>query len=229
MENQTEQKASVKAKEEWLFWIILLLPFLYIPFVWDMLPESIPTHWNFQGEADNYSSKTWGTLFLPLLNMGMYLLLLLLPKIDPRKKNYRYFGNTYRNIRLLLALFMMVMFFITMQMVLGTMSVDSKAILFLIFGLIAVLGNFMRTLRSNFFIGVRTPWTLDNPDVWRKTHEAAGKLWFYASLAAIVCLLFIGKEHLAWLTIPYLVAITVYPVLYSYLLSRKINGAKTEG
>src|SRR5689334_2616279 len=98
MENQEVQKMPMK--REWLLWIILLLPFLYIPFIWDKLPNSIPTHWNFQGEPDKYSSKTSATLFLPLLNIGLYLLLLVLPKIDPRKKNYNYFGNTYRNIRM---------------------------------------------------------------------------------------------------------------------------------
>jgi uncharacterized membrane protein len=177
-----------------------------------------------RGEIDDYSSKTSGTLFLPLLNIGMYLLLLLLPKIDPRKKNYQYFGNTYRNIRLLLALFMTVMFFVVMQIALGAMAMDSKAVLILIFGLIAVFGNFMRTIRSNFFIGIRTPWTLDNPEVWRKTHEVGGKLWFYASLAGIVILLVTGKEHIVWFVVPYLCAIVLYPILYSYLQFRKLKG-----
>ena len=226
MENQIEQK--IAGRGEWLFWLIMVLPFLYIPFIWSKLPESIPTHWNMQGEPDNYSSKTYGTLFLPVLNVAMYLLLLVLPKIDPRKKNYHYFGNTYRNIRLLLVLFMTVMFFIVMQMAMGTMAMDSKMVVILIFGLIAALGNFMRTIRSNFFVGIRTPWTIDNPEVWRRTHEAGGKLWFYASLIGIVVLLFIGKEYIPWLVIPYLCAIVIYPIVYSYLLFRKISSTKTE-
>lgn len=226
MENQDIQKMPMK--REWLLWIILLLPFLYIPFIWDKLPDSVPTHWNLKGEVDNYSSKTFAALFLPLLNIGMYLLFLVLPKIDPRKKNYNYFGNTYRNIRLLLAIFMTTMFFIAMQEALGTMKMDSKVVLFLVFGLMAVLGNFMRTIRSNFFVGIRTPWTLDNPEVWRRTHEAGGKLWFYASLIGMVCLLFIPKEYISWLMAPYLAVITVYPILYSYLLFRKINSAKAD-
>jgi uncharacterized membrane protein len=226
MENQVEQKISTRG--EWLFWIILLLPFLYIPFIWDKLPDSIPTHWNIHGEVNHYSSKTWGTLFLPLLNIGMYLLLFVLPKIDPRKKNYQYFGNTYRSIRMLLVIFMTALFFVTMQIALGAMAMNSKAMFILIFGLMAVLGNFMRTIRSNFFVGIRTPWTLDNPEVWRRTHEAGGKLWFYASLIGMVCLLFIRKEDILWLTIPYLAAIIVYPVLYSYLLFKKINSTQAE-
>lgn len=228
MENQTDTKTYSVVKREWLLWLILLLPFLYIPFIWDKLPDTIPTHWNIHGEVDNYSSKTFGTLFLPLLNIGMYLLLLALPKIDPRKKNYNYFGNTYRNIRLLLTLFMTVMFFITMQWAMGTMEMNPKIIFILIFGLFAVLGNFMRTIRSNFFIGIRTPWTLDNPEIWRRTHETGGKLWFYASLAGIIVLLLIGDRHISWFTIPYLAIIAGYPILYSYLLFRKIANTKTE-
>jgi uncharacterized membrane protein len=228
MENQDIQTTPAETKSEWLFWLILLLPFIYIPFIWNKLPDSIPTHWSIHGEVDNYSSKTWGTLFLPLLSIGMYVLLLVLPKFDPRKKNYRYFGNSYRNIRLLLTIFMTTIFFITMQWAMGTMTMNPKTIFILIFGLIAVLGNFMRTIRSNFFVGIRTPWTLDNPEVWRKTHEMGGKLWFYASLIGIGAVLFIGEKQISWFAIPYLTVITIYPVLYSYLLFRKINSAKTE-
>lgn len=227
MENQATQKTYTGLKGEWLFWIIMLLPFLYIPFIWDKLPESIPTHWDFQGEINGYSSKTSGTLFLPLLNICMYFLLLLIPKIDPRKKNYQYFGHTYRNIRLLLVVFMTTMFFVVMQIAIGAMAMDSNAVLILIFGVIAVFGNFMRTIRSNFFIGIRTPWTLDNPEVWRKTHEMGGKLWFYTSLIGIVFLLFIGKKYISWFAVSYLCVIVIYPVLYSYLLFRKLNATKT--
>lgn len=226
MENQDVQKMPMK--REWLFWIILLLPFFYIPFIWDKLPDAIPTHWNLHGKVNQYSSKTFGTLFLPLLNIGMYALFLILPKIDPRKKNYNYFGNTYRNIRLLLVVFMTVMFFITMQMALGVMNADSKIVLILVFGVIAIFGNFLRTIRSNFFVGIRTPWTLDNPEVWRRTHEAGGRLWFYASLIGILCLLFIPKEYIPWLMVPYLAVVIIYPILYSYLLFRKISSIKPE-
>ena len=147
METQIAQTQRNMLQREWLFWMILLLPFLYIIFIWNKLPDSIPTHWNIRGEVDTYSSRTAGTLFLPLLNIGLYLLLLLLPKIDPRKKNYQYFGNAYRNIRLLMALFMTTMFFVTMQIALGAMAMDIKVVLIPILGLIAALGNFMRTIR----------------------------------------------------------------------------------
>jgi len=60
----------------------LLLPFIAIPFVWSHLPEQIPTHWNLQGQVDDYSSKTFGLFFIPVLNIGLYLLFLYLPKID---------------------------------------------------------------------------------------------------------------------------------------------------
>jgi uncharacterized membrane protein len=229
MENQTTQTATGSMKSEWFFWLILLLPFLYIPFIWGKLPESIPTHWNIHGEPDKFSSKEVGTLMLPLVNFGMYLLLLFLPKIDPRKRNYNYFGNAYRNIRLALALFMLTLFFITMQWSLGTMLIKSKTILILVFGLMAVLGNFLRTIRSNFFVGIRTPWTLDNAEVWKKTHEHAGKLWFYVSLAAMAILLFIREEYLLWIVIPSISVLAIYPVVYSYMLFRKIEDTKTEG
>src|SRR6185369_13849110 len=98
MQNETTIPASGKRTHEWMFWIILMIPFLYIPLIWNKLPESIPTHWNFQGEPDHFSSKGYGTLFLPFLNIGLYFLMRWLPKLDPRKRNYTYFGNSYRSI-----------------------------------------------------------------------------------------------------------------------------------
>ena len=223
MENETTFPASGRKKNEWLFWLTLLLPFLYIPFIWNKLPESVPTHWNFHGDPDQYASKGFGTLLLPVLNVVIYILMLLFPKIDPRKNNYNYFGNSYRNIRLALTLFMTIFFFITMQWSLGNSSVNSKTIFIFMFCLFAVLGNFMRTIRSNFFIGIRTPWTLDNPEVWKKTHEQSGKLWFYTSLAAMVISFLLSKEFMIWLLIPYFCIIVIFPLIYSYVLFRKIT------
>ncbi|MBK5284876.1 MAG: SdpI family protein [Bacteroidia bacterium] len=226
MENQTTQTANGSMKSEWFFWLILLLPFLYIPFIWDKLPESVPTHWNIHGEPDKFSSKEVGTFLLPLINIGMYLLLLILPKIDPRKRNYNYFGNAYRNIRLALALFMVIIFFIAMQWSIGSKMINAKLVFIVVFALLAVMGNFMRTIRSNFFIGIRTPWTLDNPEVWRRTHERSGKLWFYSSLAAILITFIISENYMTIFLIAYIAVTSIYPIIYSYLLFRKIRKAK---
>jgi uncharacterized membrane protein len=228
METTTTQNTGFKIKNEIVLWLILLLPFAYIPFIWDNLPEEIPIHWNLQGEVDNYGSRTFGTLFLPVLNIAMYLLFLVIPRIDPRRKNFDYFGNTYRNIRIVLAVFMMAMFFLTMQWALGNKIFDGKTISIFVFALLAVFGNFMRTIRSNYFVGIRTPWTLDNAEVWRRTHEVGGRLWFYASLAAILFSFILPKDAMIIFQAVYLGVIIVYPILYSYLLFRKIGKAKEE-
>jgi len=98
--------------------------------------------------------------------------------------------------------------------------ISPKLILVMVCLLIAVFGNFMRTIRSNFFVGIRTPWTLDNPEVWRKTHEQSGKLWFYSSIACILVLIFIPDPYIQWLFIPYIILISVYPIVYSYMVFR---------
>ena len=228
MENQTTQTEASGIKNEWFFWLIMLLPFLYIPFVWDKLPDTVPIHWNINGEPNGYTSKAFGVLIFPMMNIGIYLLLIVLPKIDSRKRNYNYFGNAYRNIRLALTLFITIMFFISMQWSLGSKMINAKVIFILLFGLTAVFGNYMKTIRSNFFVGIRTPWTLDNPEVWRRTHERSGKLWFYSSLAAIAITFFISEHYMTVFLITYIIITTVYPILYSYLLFRKIGNTKAE-
>jgi uncharacterized membrane protein len=220
---KNNQPKIFQPKTEWIFWILLLLPFLYIPFIWGRLPDSIPTHWDFNGEPNDYSSKAVGTLLLPLINIGMYFLLLFIPRIDPRKRSYEYFSSSYRNIRLAISVFMCVMFFIIMQWTLGNRFFNAKVIIILVLGLMAFLGNYLRTIKSNFFVGIRTPWTLDNVEVWKKTHEVGGRLWFYASLLTMLVALFVTQKEIGPLLITYFVIIVVIPVLYSYVVYRRIK------
>src|SRR5688500_2064357 len=110
---------TINLKKEWLLWIILLLPFGILLFIWDKLPQQVATHWNIHGEADDYSSKAFGALFMPLLNIGLYLLLIVLPKIDPRKRNYDLFQGPFFMIRLALAAFLTGIHLITLYIAMG--------------------------------------------------------------------------------------------------------------
>jgi uncharacterized membrane protein len=206
-------------KEDWLIWIILIVPFVFTAIVWNRLPEEIATHFDMSGTPNDYSGKAFGTLFAPLLNVGLYFLFIALPKIDPRKKNYRLFGDKYKVIRLVLHAFLTFAFFVEIFYALGYQFNLGLLIMYGVLLLFLVLGNYMGNMRPNFFIGIRSPWTLSSEQVWMKTHRLTGKLWVFSTLLLMVLLPFIPFPDVAFGI--YIAVITLIPYGYSYLEYKK--------
>ncbi|MGZ5242725.1 MAG: SdpI family protein [Bacteroidia bacterium] len=212
-------------KKDWLIWIILLVPFAVVAYYWNRFPEQIPMHWNIKGEVDDYSSKGFGLFFPLVLNIGMYFLFKALPYIDPKKSNYALFKSKLHIIQLALHVFMSSMAITTNFVALGY-KIDIAAFVNIgIVLLILVLGNYLSTIRPNYFIGIRTPWTLANEDVWVKTHRFTGRLWVAASLLMILLFIFFPFEPA--IVITYLVIIILPPFIYSYLQFRKTEKNNT--
>lgn len=213
---------TVNLKKEWVLWVILILPFVFLLFIWDRLPEQIATHWNSKGEADGYNSKKFGALFTPLLNVAIYILLLLIPRIDPRKKNYDLFQGPYFMIRLSLTIFLTTMHMITLYIALGHSLEISKIAPSAVFILLIIMGNYMGNIRSNYFVGIRTPWTLENEEVWKKTHQFAGKLWFILGIMGLAITI-IWNNYPEIILVTLIIIIVLSPIVYSYLLYKKIE------
>lgn len=208
---------------EWLSLIILLLPFLYIAVIWNQIPEIIPTHFNIEGKPDAYSNKVFGTMLLPFINGVVYLILLFLPRMDPRYNNYSKFNKTYRAIRMVVLLFMSFLSIAVVQIALKGSVFSVRLISVVAFLMIAALGYFLPGVKSNFFVGIRTPWTLSNETVWKKTHELGGKVFLYGGIAASILLLVSPVKYFLWIIFPSIVFIVVVPVIYSYMEYRKLR------
>ncbi|MEH7443216.1 SdpI family protein [Bacillus sp. JJ1122] len=184
------------------------------------LPDQVPIHWNLTGEADGFAAKInamFSTLGIMVL---IYVSMAFLPKVDPRKLNYQYFSKSYNiMMNVLLSVFFVINLFIIFNAAgydvpIATMGPLVVGIIFM------VLGNYMPQIRSNFFIGIRNPWTLSSDEVWKKTHRAASKIFFFGGLVMIAATFVpaFWKETVFFAVI----AITVItPYLYSYLLYRK--------
>ncbi len=204
-------------KKEMVIWLIIVAPIIYLLTVLDQLPDQIPTHWNFKGEVDGYGSP----FVLPLLNVGVYLLLLFIPLLDPKRKNYEFFANAYYKIRLALALFLSTL---TVMIILVGLGHDIKIDRVVIIGtlvLFAALGNYLTTVKPNWFVGFRTPWTLENEDVWRKTHLLGGRLWFGGGLLGIILAFFLPQSALVTFAIVTFSVLGLIPVVYSYISYQK--------
>ncbi len=138
---------------------------------WPSAPEQIPVHWHISGRVDRYGGKFEGLLLLPLLALGLYLLLLFLPRIDPRRANYARFRNAYLTVRVAIFLFIALIYGFMLLWIGGTRLNPSVVVPAMIGVLFVVLGIPMGKIRPNWFVGIRTPWTLTSELSWRKTHR----------------------------------------------------------
>ena len=203
---------SKKFYQEALVILCTLLPVCYLFVNWGLLPESVPIHFDGQGNPNGYGSR-WVYVIMPV---GLYFLMLVLPKIDPRRSNYTFFEDSYYKLRLIMALFIGFLDTAIIYSIVNNANSVQKLLPISIFFLLMLIGNYMGNFRPNYFVGIKVPWTLNSDEVWIRTHKMAGKLWFWGSLAGIVLFLIIDKFE--WVLIPLLIVMVVVPIVYSYVI-----------
>lgn len=209
MKNQT-------IRRELLLILLSVIPIIYLLMNWSHLPDQLPIHFDGNGNPNGYGSK----LFFVLLPVGLYLLLLVIPFIDPRKSNYEIFRNSYFKLRVLFCAFIGI---INTAIIYNALHGIDKFGLFVpisVLLLFSLIGNYMGNIRPNYFVGIKVPWTLNNDVVWSRTHKMAGKLWFWGGLIGIAALFLFKNPEVVTLTI--IIFITVVPILYSYIIYQKI-------
>lgn len=207
-------------KKEWYILVILLLPYALIPFIWDAVPDRVPVHWNIEGRVDNYAHKSVVLYWYPLIAISAYLLILVVPVIDP-KQRMTIDQKPLPALRLLLPLFLTGLYATMIMPAFKPGWNQNFMILLLVTLLLLVLGNYMRTLRPNYFIGIRTPWTLEDPEIWRKTHQLGSKLWIGGPLLLLIAAFFIPVEVYSRAFFVVVVAMALVPLVYSFLLFRR--------
>lgn len=183
------------------------------------LPAEVATHFDFSGQPNGWSSRLFAAAFAPALCVGLALVLTVLPRIDPRRANYAKFGSAYWTIANAVLALVAAIHVLTLGKALGW-SVDMTRIAMLgVGGLFIVLGNLMTQIRPNWFMGIRTPWTLSSDTVWRKTHRFGG----IAFVIAGICLAVSGFFPVRWALFGAMgvtAAAAIGSVAYSYFLWR---------
>ena len=209
-----------KLKKEIPFIAIALLPFVYLAYIWNELPKEIPMHWNASGEIDRWGDKSELFMMIFMLTGITYLIFLVIPYIDPKQK-LQNMGNKLNNLRMILGLFMSALAIYILFSV--QQKTSNPVLIFPLVGLLfAFLGNYFKTIKPNYFIGIKTPWTLENEEVWKKTHLLGGKLWFVGGL--LMALTFVLPNNIQIYTFLTIVGvITIVPIVYSYLEFKKIK------
>jgi immunity protein, SdpI family len=203
----------MKSKLTWLEVVMLAAPFLVLAICWPNLPSRIPVHWNLHGQVDGWSEKIPGLFLLPAIMVGVVTLLRILPRFDPRLQGTP--GDEGRMpavlpiIRIALLALCNAIFFVQIATSLGVTAAGGRIIPICVLVFFIVLGNYLGNVRPNYFVGIRTPWALENSETWRATHRLGGRLMFFGALILLVAQVFLrapifglafGLSILSWVT-----------------------------
>ncbi len=206
-----------------LLCLALSLALGLIPSLYERLPEKIPTHWGFNGEPDGWVDKAdWKQAFLllPMIMLGLLLLFVLLPWLSPRGFSLDRFRPTFGYI---IFLVMAMLAYIQVVTVLGGVifpNLDSRLILGGICLFFALLGNVMGKVKRNFYVGIRTPWTLASEKVWTATHRLGAWMFTAAGLIGFAIVLLGAPVYFALILI---LPAALVPVVYSLVLYKKLE------
>jgi uncharacterized membrane protein len=174
-------------KTNWRIELALLaltaLMFAAALIVWPSAPSEIPVHWNASGEVDRYGGKFEGLLLLPLMALAIYLLMRYLPRIDPGRANYARFGGAYTAIRAGIVVLVAVLYGVILSSVLKHPIDVARAVALAVGGLFVLLGTVLGEVRPNWFVGIRTPWTISSKMSWVRTHRLGG--WLFMALGVL--------------------------------------------
>jgi len=204
--------------------IIILIALVVGIQLYPSLPDKVPSHWNSQGEVDAQSSKGFVIFFMPFLALAIYLLMTFIPRIDPLRKNYEKFAKVYFLFKVLLSLFFVALYLFMLaaasgfEMNITYFMLPAFSILFILIGIM------LPKLKRNWFIGIRTPWTIHSDEVWSDTHKFSGRAFITAGIVS-----FLGAFLPSFAFVIFLTAVltaAAISVVYSYFSFKKQGGFK---
>lgn len=208
-----------KAGMNWILIVLCAVSFAGHLAVFPGLPEQIPIHWNAEGEIDNYGPRVMD-LVLGALPLLICILMYVMPVLDPRRRNYERHKKVYGIMTALISVMMMGFSWLSTLAALGY-DPDMARILPVVVGvLFIILGNYMPKLQSNYFVGVRTPWAIENTWVWRKTQWMGG-ITFIIMGAVFLVSVFLPSGFQAPVLISVVLGGVVWDYLYSWLVYRR--------
>ncbi len=204
---------------------LVLVAFVLTGALYSRLPDRIPSHWNIRGEVDAYASKPFGPFVLPAVMAVLALIFLALPAVSPRGFRFERFRGVWGVLQSAILAFLLLVHALVLLSAMGRPVDMTRGIEAGIGLLLAVVGNFMGKVTRNFFVGIRTPWTLASEEVWMRTHRLAGKLFVVAGLA-MFALALAGAGFVPMFIV--VGAAALVSVAASYVFYRRIEGFKEE-
>ncbi len=199
--------------------ILLIISGIVIGLVYyPVMPEKMITHWNSNNVPNGYSSKLVGLFLSPMISIVILVLFLYLPKLDPLKVNYSKFKNYYDGFILMVLFFMFYINVLSIIYNLGYLFNFGTYMVLGLFMLFYYCGILIQKAPQNWFVGIRTPWTLSNKENWIKTHQF-GSILFKISSIIMLLGLFFEKYLMYFVLIPIFLSVIII-CIYSYRLSK---------
>lgn len=200
---------------------LVAIAFLAGAALYSQLPDPMPSHWNAAGEVDGYMSRFWGVFLMPLVTAGLLLLLAAIPSIDPLRANIAQFRSIYNLFLVGFTAYMLYVYGLTIAAALGV-QFNMTVMLLPVVGLLFMgIGLMLPRAKRNFFIGIRTPWTLSSDTVWAETHRVGA--WGFIIAGGVTILSTFFGENGIWLLLAGLMLAAFVPIVYSYILWRREN------
>ena len=203
---------------KWI-WGLMIISIVGTLLVYTKLPPEIPTHWNIQGEADDYGDKIT-VFFLAGLPFLLAALFIFLPKIDPKKESYQKHKKAYEVFINVLLVFFVLLHWVAVVAALGYSVNVGKIIGTAVGILLIVIGNYMGQIRHNYFFGIKTPWTLASEKVWVKTHRVGG--WLFIIMGILFLLGgVLGNPIIIKFSVFFMIASILFLYAYSFFEFKK--------
>jgi uncharacterized membrane protein len=209
-------------KKQVLPLILCILPFSFAFYLYPNLPDIIPTHFDIHGKANDWNSKNF--IFIgAALPLFVWILFILIREFDP-KDRLKEMGSKFDNFLLINILLMSILgCFMIYTMAHAEFKFDTKIVMFIAGAIFILMGNYMPSFKPNYFMGVRTPWTLESEEVWKKTHKLAGVLHILAGLFILGISLFTSHEWMFKLMLGAIFTASLIPYGYSYWYFQKLK------
>jgi uncharacterized membrane protein len=205
-----------------MFSVLIVIAMLALSaWLYPELPDPMPTHWDAAGNVDGYGAKPWAPFVLPGVTAGLAALLAILPRISPRGYTLEGFQRSFRLVGAIVVAFLGFVHALTLAHAAGRPVAIERWLPAGIGVMVALLGNLFGKTTKNFFVGIRTPWTLASDEVWLRTHRLGGKLFVIAGSVVVAAAL--AGYGIVALPIALGIAALV-PTLYSYWLYRRLEG-----
>jgi uncharacterized membrane protein len=207
---------KLSLKKELPIIVVVLLPFIYLAYIWNELPQGgVPIHWNIKGEIDGYGSK--GLLILvPIVLPLLVYIIFLFPRIVPKNK-LNQIGNNFQNIKIFVTIFMSALALLIIYSSKNQTITNPNYVILGLGILFVILGNYFKTIKPNYFLGIRTPWTLESDTIWKETHRMVGKMWLVGGIVILFASLILNEQANLIVFLIITAIITLVPIFYSYL------------
>lgn len=188
------------------------------------LPDTVPIHWGFDGQPDGWGGKS-SILFTASLPFAILLLLAVLPRMDPKGKNFQRFQPVYRIFLILLTVFMCGVSWLSELTVYNVLPSGGSLVNTLVMGglglVLLVLGNYMPRIKQNYTFGCRTPWALNDEHNWNRTQRMGGIVFVVMGAVLLLVSVFatlLGETLTLALLLGALLGGSVWIYVYSYLV-----------